>query len=59
MDRFQIWGAGNHKCDKGRSRAENLPDIFSSYADTAYAVQQEGKLADLSEYFTEEEKSSM
>ena len=37
--------------------AENLPDIFSSYADMAYAVQQEGKLADLSEYFTEEEKS--
>lgn len=42
---------------KGEVGAENLPDIFSSYADTAYVVQQEGKLADLSEYFTEEEKS--
>ena len=44
---------------KAEVGAENLPDIFSSYADTAYAVQQEGKLADLSEYFTEEEKSGI
>ena len=27
--------------------AQSLPDIFSTYADTAYAVQKEGKLADL------------
>ena len=41
----------------GEVGAEDLPDMFSSYADTAYAVEQEGKLADLSKYFTEEEKS--
>lgn len=38
--------------------AEAMPDIFSSYADTAYAVQQQGKLADLTEYFTEDELSA-
>ena len=37
--------------------AEELPDIFSSYSDTAYAVQQQDKLADLSVYFTEDELS--
>lgn len=37
--------------------AEELPDIFSSYADTAYSVQQKEKLVDLTEYFTEEELS--
>ena len=37
--------------------AENMPDIFSSYADTAYSVQQTAGLADLSQYFTEEELS--
>ena len=35
--------------------AEDLPDLFSSYADTAYAVQKEGKLADLTQYFTQDE----
>lgn len=33
--------------------AEDLPDIFSSYADTAYSVQKQGKLTDLTQYFTE------
>lgn len=33
------------------------PDVFSSYSDTAYTVQKEDKLADLSKYFTEEELS--
>lgn len=37
--------------------ADDLPDIFSSYADTAYAVQKQGKLADLTQYFTDEELS--
>ena len=37
--------------------AEELPDIFSSYADMAYSVQKKGKLADLSQYFTKEELS--
>lgn len=35
--------------------ADKLPDIFSSYADTAYAVQKQGKLTDLKQYFTDEE----
>ena len=34
-----------------------MPDLFSTYADTAYAIQQQGKLADLSAYFTEDELS--
>lgn len=38
--------------------AEELPDIFSSYADTAYSVQQKEKLTDLTKYFTEEELSN-
>ena len=32
-----------------------LPDVFSSYGDTAYALEQEDLLADLSGYFTEDE----
>lgn len=39
----------------GEIGAEKLPDIFSSYADTAYSVQQSGKLAALTDYFTAEE----
>ena len=27
--------------------AQKMPDLFSTYADTAYAIQQQGKLADL------------
>lgn len=37
--------------------AEELPDIFSSYADTAYSVQQKDELIDLTKYFTEDELS--
>lgn len=37
--------------------AEDMPDIFSTYADTAYSIQKKGKLADLSAYFTKEELS--
>ena len=37
--------------------AEDLPDIFSSYADTAYSVQKKGKLVDLTGYFTKKELS--
>ena len=37
--------------------AQPLPDVFSTYADTAYAVQQQGKLADLNQYFTADELS--
>lgn len=39
----------------GDMGAEELPDIFSSYADTAYSVQQQDKLADLTQYFSEDE----
>ena len=42
----------------GEVGAGDLPDIFSSYADTAYAVQQQGKLTDLKQYFTDEELSA-
>ena len=40
---------------EGKVGAKELPDIFSSYADTAYSVQKQDKLADLSQYFTQEE----
>lgn len=39
----------------GKVGAEAMPDIFSSYADTAYEVEQAGALANLSSYLTEEE----
>ncbi len=41
----------------GEVGAETLPDIFSSYADTAGMVQKEDKLVDLTKYFSEEELS--
>ncbi len=37
--------------------AGELPDIFSSYADTAYSAQQQGKLTDLTQYFSKDELS--
>lgn len=37
--------------------AENAPNIFATYVETAYQVDQLGKLADLGKYFTEDEKS--
>ncbi len=39
----------------GKVGADVMPDIFSSYADTAYEVEQAGALADLSDYLSEEE----
>lgn len=39
----------------GKVGADEMPDIFSSYADTAYEIEQAGALANLSEYFSEEE----
>lgn len=36
--------------------AKELPNIFASYTDTAYKVDQKGMLADLSPYLTEEEQ---
>ena len=43
---------------EGKVGAPALPNIFSAYADTSYTVDQLGLLADLSPYFTEEEKSA-
>ncbi|EOS64809.1 lipoprotein [Oscillibacter sp. 1-3] len=39
----------------GKVGAAAMPDIFSSYADTAYEVEQAGALADLSGYLSQEE----
>lgn len=41
----------------GKAGALEIPDIFAAYADTAYAVDQIGYVADLSGYFTGEELS--
>ena len=37
--------------------SSDLPDIFSTYADTAYSVQQSGKLVDLTQYISQDELS--
>lgn len=39
----------------GKVGASSMPDIFSSYADAAYEMEQAGTLADLSKYLDEEE----
>lgn len=39
----------------GKVGADAIPDIFSSYADTAYEVEQSGALANLSEYLSDKE----
>ncbi|MDE6167016.1 MAG: lipoprotein, partial [Acetatifactor sp.] len=39
----------------GKVGADPMPDIFSSYADTAYEVEQAGALADLSAYLDEDD----
>ena len=36
----------------------SMPSIFLTYADTAYVIDQMGKVADLDPYFTAEEKSA-
>ncbi len=40
---------------EGKVGADAMPDIFSSYADTAYEVEQAGALADLSSYLSEDD----
>ena len=37
--------------------SQPLPNVFSSYADTAYGIEKQGKLADLKQYFTDDELS--
>ena len=39
----------------GKVGADPMPDIFSSYADTAYEVEQAGALANLSDYLSQED----
>ncbi len=39
----------------GKVGADIMPDVFSSYADTAYEVEQAGALANLSDYLSQEE----
>lgn len=36
--------------------AEELPDVFAAYSDTAYEIDQAGMVADLSQYLTQEEQ---
>lgn len=42
----------------GEVGAGDLPDIFSSYADTAYSAQKQGELIDLKQYFSDDELSA-
>ena len=35
--------------------AQEMPNVFSAYADAAYTVDSRGKLADISAYMTKEE----
>jgi len=37
--------------------SDAMPNLFSSYADTAYELEKEGALADLAPYFTAEEQA--
>lgn len=39
----------------GEVGAEKLPDLFSTYTDSAYVLQKNGILADLTQYFSQEE----
>ena len=39
----------------GKVGADHMPDIFSSYANTAYEVEQAGALANLSDYLSQED----
>lgn len=43
---------------EGKVGAAELPNIFSAYADTAYALDQMGQVVDLSEYLTDAEKEA-
>lgn len=40
---------------EGKVGADEVPDMFSAYADTAYMIEQQGKLANISEYVTDKE----
>lgn len=38
--------------------ADDMPNIFSAYADTAYELDEMGKVVDISDYLTDEEKET-
>lgn len=41
----------------GEVGSDEMPDIFASYSETAYIVDKLGKVADMKQYFTDEELS--
>lgn len=43
---------------QGEVGADEVPNIFMAYADTAYTIDQMGQVMDLKDYLTEEEKSA-
>ena len=43
---------------EGKVGAEAMPNIFSAYADTAYALDEMGQIADLSDYLSEEDRAA-
>lgn len=43
---------------QGEVGADEVPNIFMAYADTAYTVDQMGQVMDLKDYLSEEEKSA-
>lgn len=43
---------------QGKVGAEEMPNIFMAYADTAYTMDQMGQLVDLAPYFTDEERTA-
>lgn len=42
----------------GKVGADEVPNIFAAYADTAYAIDKMGLVVDISEYLTDEEKEA-
>ena len=42
---------------EGKVGADEMPDIFAAYADTAYAIDRMGLLADLDDYLTAEDQA--
>ena len=43
---------------EGKVGAEAMPNIFSAYADTAYALDEMGQIANLSDYLSEEDRAA-
>lgn len=43
---------------RGEVGADEVPNIFMAYADTAYAIDQMGQAVDLRDYLSEEERSA-